>query len=103
MHTLEQISNLQQPTPPTHPLLASADPDATAVVLSMLQGINQQLQTQGQNLSYLTAAISNISSILSSPHDIVDDDDMESTGGRDNSLLEYLNAKTRLDFHVGQS
>ena len=47
----------------------------------------------------LTAAIRNLSSILSSPRDTVIDDDMESTGGTNKSLIVYLNAKTRLDFH----
>ena len=84
-------------------MLISSAPDTTTVVVSTLQGINQQLQTQGQQLSSLTAAITNLSLISSSPPDTVDDDDTDSTGGTNQSLIAYLNAQKRLDFCPGQS
>ena len=84
-------------------MLISSAPDTTTVVVSTLQGINQQLQTQGQQLSSLTAAITNISSLSSSPRDTVDDDDdTDSAGGTNASLIAYLNAQKRSDFHTGR-
>ena len=103
MPTLKQISALQQQSAsPPRPMLTSGAPNATTVVVSTLQGINQQLQTQGQQLSSLTAAITNLSSL--SPRDTVDDpDDTDSTGGNtDDSVLAYLNADKRSDFHAGR-
>ena len=103
MTALEQISALhQQSASPPLPMLTSGVSDATMVIVSMLQGINQQLQAQGQQLSSLTAAITNLSSL--SPRDTVDDpDDTDSTGGNtDDSVLAYLNTDKRSDFHAGR-
>ena len=105
MPTLEQISALQQQlASPPRPMLTSGAHDVTTVVVSTLQGINQQLHTQGQQLSSLTAAITNLYSISSSPLDTFDDDDdTDSTGGTNQSLIAYLNAQKRSDFCPGQS
>ena len=102
MPTLEQISALhQQSASPPRPMLTSGVPNATTVVVSTLQGINQQLQAQGQQLSSLTAAITNLSSL--SPRNTVDDaDDTDSTGGTNESILAFLNAQKRSDFHAGR-
>ena len=82
-------------------MLTSGVPNATTVVVSTLQGINQQLQAQGQQLSSLTAAITNLSSL--SPRNTVDDaDDTDSTGGTNESILAFLNAQKRSDFHTGR-
>lgn len=103
--TSEHISNLHQHFLSlfvTCPLLPFTMSNATKVVVSTLQGINHQLQIQSQQLSSLTVVIINLSADLSSPHDVDNDDNVESTGNTHNSLLAYLNASKCLDFYVEQ-